>query len=370
MTIQTIQLIQERLPARYRELSLDEAAAAIREAKAALGSDVLILCHHYQRHEIFEHADRTGDSFKLAREAAEQADARWVVFCGVHFMAESADILTGPEQIVILPDLTAGCSMADMADELDVEQCWEDLGEIVGPEVVPITYMNSSAALKAFCGDAGGAVCTSSNAAAVLRWAWERKPRILFFPDEHLGRNTAVQLGVPDEEMAVWDYTLPLGGLAVEEIRRARILLWRGHCSVHMKFDPEHVRRARELHPEIRVIVHPECRREVVDLADDVGSTEHILRTVRESPKGAQWAVGTELHLVDRLAREMKPEGKLVASLNPSACLCSTMYRVDAPHLLWVLESLREGRVVNRVRVEESVARSARVALDRMLSIT
>jgi quinolinate synthase len=366
----TIQLIQERIPARYREISLEEASRAIREAREALGSDVLILCHHYQRHEIFEHADRTGDSFKLARQAADRPDARWIVFCGVHFMAEAADVLTGPDQIVILPDLTAGCSMADMADELDVEQCWEDLNEIVGPDVVPVTYMNSSAALKAFCGEEGGAVCTSSNADAVLRWAWEQKPKVLFFPDEHLGRNTAVRLGVPEEEMAVWDYTRPLGGLTGEEIRRARILLWRGHCSVHMKFDPEHVHRAREMFPGIRILVHPECRREVVDLADEVGSTEFILKTVRESRKGTHWAVGTELHLVDRLAREVKPEGKTVSSLNPSACLCSTMYRVDAPHLLWVLESLREGKVVNRITVDEPVARWARVALDRMLSIT
>jgi len=364
-----LELAQEEIPARYHDLSPEQTETAIIAAKESLGSRCVILGHHYQRDEVFRFADLTGDSFNLAKQASERTEARTVVFCGVHFMAESADILTGPEQTVILPDLTAGCSMADMADELDVEQCWADLSRAVGPvSTIPITYMNSSAALKAFCGKEGGAVCTSSNAAGIFRWAFEYARRILFFPDEHLGRNTARDLGLEERDLAVWDYTRPMGGLSEEQLGRARVILWRGHCSVHVKFLPEHVARAREAIPGAHVIVHPECTREVAALADHVGSTEKILATVRSAPKGGSWVVGTELHMVNRMAREMKPKGIRVVSLNPSACLCSTMYRIDAPHLLWVLENLLEDRVVNRVEVPEETARWAREALEKMLA--
>jgi quinolinate synthase len=329
----------------------------------------VILGHHYQRDEVIRHADFVGDSFKLAQLATTRPEADYIVFCGVHFMAESADILCAPHQKVVLPDMNAGCTMADMADIDQVEQAWEDLTAVVGDEVVPVTYMNSTAALKAFVGRHGGAVCTSSNARAVLDWAFRRRPRVLFFPDQHLGRNTGYRMGVPLERMPLWDPYEDRGGLDDARMRDAKILLWKGHCSVHNRFTPEMVDRRRAQMPGVKVIVHPECRFDVAQKADAIGSTEGILKTIRESPEGTRWAVGTELNMVNRMAREMAPAREVV-SLDDCFCVCSTMFRIDPPHLLWVLEYLAEGRVVNVVDVPEDVKRDARVALDRMLAIT
>ena len=343
--------------------SLDERIAA---AKARLGKQVVILGHHYQRDEVVKFADFRGDSLKLSYQAAE-ADARYVVFCGVHFMAESADILRRSHQVVILPDLNAGCSMADMADIGQVETCWEELASAGARRIVPITYMNSTAAIKAFAGEHGGAVCTSSNAAAVMRWAFGSGEKVLFLPDEHLGRNTAYAMGIPLDEMIVWDPYRDLGGNTAEAIAKARVILWKGYCSVHQRFQPKHVERVRRERPGVKVIVHPECRFEVAQAADRVGSTEGIIKAITESPAGSEWAVGTEIHLVNRLSKELP--GRKVISLDPSVCVCTTMFRITPQHLLWVLENLVAGNVVNQVSVDQDTRRFARTALDRMLSL-
>jgi quinolinate synthase len=360
--------LQPALPDAVTALSADQLQRRIAEAKQALGRRLVILGHHYQRDEVIRHADFRGDSFKLAREAAARPEAEYIVFCGVHFMAESADVLSGAHQQVVLPDMNAGCTMADMAETEQVEECWDDVTRVVGGDVTPVTYMNSTAALKAFVGRNGGAVCTSSNCRAVLQWAFERKPRVLFFPDQHLGRNTGFRMGIPLEAMPVWDPYEDHGGLSDERVRAARILLWKGHCSVHNRFTPEMVDARRAEIPGVKVIVHPECRFEVAQKADAIGSTEGILKVVQDSPEGTKWAVGTELNMVNRLARDMAPLRQVV-SLDDCVCVCSTMFRVDPPHLLWALEALVEGHVVNRVSVPEATARDARVALDRMLAI-
>lgn len=346
-----------------------DLVARARAAKEALGDRVFVLGHHYQRDEVIEFADTTGDSFKLAKEAAARPDAEWIVFCGVHFMAESADILTSEDQTVILPDLAAGCSMADMAAIEQVEECWDELTEAgVADQVIPITYMNSSAAIKAFTGEHGGAICTSSNAKTALTWALEQRPKVLFLPDQHLGRNTYVRdLGGDLSGCVVWDPHRPMGGLTIDELRDATMILWRGHCSVHGRFSVEAVEAARREIPGVKVIVHPECRYEVVELADEVGSTEKIIKTVAASPPGTKWVVGTELNLVQRLAREF-PEQE-ISFLERNVCYCSTMNRIDLPHLVWALESLVEGRVVNPIHVDPQVAHWAKIALDRMLAL-
>jgi quinolinate synthase len=343
--------------------SLDDRIAA---AKARLAGDVVILGHHYQRDEVIKFADFRGDSLKLSQQAAE-ADGRYIVFCGVHFMAESADILRRSHQVVILPDLNAGCSMADMADIGQVETCWSELDSLGDLKVVPITYMNTTAAIKAFTGEHGGSVCTSSNAAAVLRWAFERGERALFLPDEHLGRNTAFRMGIPLEQMVVWDPYQEMGGNTPEAVRRARIILWKGYCSVHQRFLPEHVARVRREHPGIRVIVHPECRFDVAQAADQIGSTEGITKAILAAQPGSKWAVGTEIHLINRLSKELKD--RFVISLDPSVCVCTTMFRISPRHLLWVLENLVAGNVVNRIAVGDRTRHYARVALERMLSL-
>jgi quinolinate synthase len=368
--------LQRALPERYTNATPDELAERIGAAKAALGPRVLVLGHHYQRDEVMRWADARGDSFGLSRTAADRHDADYVVFCGVHFMAESADILTAPNQAVILPDLNAGCSMADMADLDSVEEAWEALASVTDVErIVPVTYMNSSAALKAFVGRHGGAVCTSSNARAVLRWALDPEgtgtahgDKVLFFPDQHLGRNTGYQLGWTEADMQVWNPRLELGGLDDAAVKSATLLLWKGHCSVHQRFRPEHVDTFRAEHPDGIVVVHPECARDVVELADRVGSTDYIIRAVHDAPAGAVLGVGTEIHLVKRLGDE-HPD-KTVVSLDPVVCPCSTMFRIDATHLCWVLESLVDGVIVNRISVEPDAAAWARVALERMLAIT
>ncbi|MGD0922902.1 MAG: quinolinate synthase NadA [Terriglobia bacterium] len=356
------------LPENYVELSEQELDARIARAKAVLGSRLVILGHHYQRDEVVKFADFRGDSLKLSQLAASRVEAEYIVFCGVHFMAESADILSGEHQAVILPDLNAGCSMADMANLEQVEACWEELrNSAAGATIVPVTYINSTAAIKAFVGRNGGAVCTSSNARKVMEWALARGEKALFLPDEHLGRNTAFRMGIPLDAMALWNPQEEAGGLSAEEIRHARILLWKGHCSVHQRFLPEHVERARNKVPGIRVIVHPECRWDVCQLADEVGSTEFIIKRVTEAPPGSQWAVGTEIHMINRLAKEY-PD-RLVVTLDDCVCLCSTMYRISPQHLCWMLESLLAGQVVNRVSVDPETKRWARVALDRMLEM-
>ncbi|HET7747048.1 MAG TPA: quinolinate synthase NadA [Vicinamibacteria bacterium] len=362
-------MAQVALPDPITALAGDEVQERILAARKALGKRLVILGHHYQRDEVIRHADFVGDSFKLAQLAGTRPEADYIVFCGVHFMAESADILCAPHQAVVLPDMNAGCTMADMADIEQVEQAWEDVTAVIGEEILPITYMNSTAALKAFVGRNGGAVCTSSNARAVLDWAFRRKPRVLFFPDQHLGRNTGARMGIPLEKMHLWDPYEDRGGRTEEESREARILLWKGHCSVHNRFTPDMVDRRRAQIPGVKVIVHPECRYEVAQKADAIGSTEGIQKTIRESPPGTKWAVGTELNMVNRMARQMAPEREVV-SLDDCFCVCSTMFRIDPPHVLWVLEYLVEGRVVNRVSVPPDVKRDAKVALDRMLSIT
>ncbi|HEX9759309.1 MAG TPA: quinolinate synthase NadA [Candidatus Acidoferrales bacterium] len=345
------------------DTSLDERIAA---AKAKLGKDLVILGHHYQRDEVVKFADFRGDSFKLSQQAAG-TDAKYVVFCGVHFMAESADILRRADQQVILPDLNAGCSMADMADIGQVETAWEEMATLGDLKVIPVTYMNSTAAIKGFTGEHGGAVCTSSNAAAVLRWALERGERVLFLPDEHLGRNTAFRMGIPLDQMVVWDPHQEMGGLTPEATRGAKMILWKGYCSVHQRFLPEHVDRVRREHPGIRVVVHPECRFDVVQKADEVGSTEQILKIVTSSAPGANWAVGTEIHMVNRLSKDLP--GRTVISLDPNVCVCTTMFRISPQHLLWALDNLVAGHVVNRIRVDDETRRWARVALERMLSL-
>jgi len=364
--------LQAPLPDSYVDASADDLAARISAAKATLGDRVFILGHHYQRDEVMAWADARGDSFGLSRLAADRHDAEFIVFCGVHFMAESADILTGSNQKVILPDLNAGCSMADMADIESVEEAWEAIGDVTDiGTVVPITYMNSSAALKAFVGRQGGAVCTSTNAKAVVEWALQQHgdaTKLLFFPDQHLGRNTAYALGFTEADLAVWNPRLELGGLDEATVKSSRFLLWKGHCSVHQRFNVGHVEAFRAEHPDGIVIAHPECSREVCSIADAVGSTDFIIKAVRAAPEGSVIAIGTEIHLVQRLARETP--GRTVVSLDPLICPCSTMFRVDAPHLCWVLESLVRGEVVNQITVDNETARWAKVALERMLSIT
>jgi quinolinate synthase len=340
-----------------------------RKAKEALGDRLFVLGHHYQRDEVIQFADVTGDSFKLAQQAAARPEAEYIVFCGVHFMAESADILTGDTQKVILPDLAAGCSMADMATFDQVEECWEALEDAgLADQVIPVTYMNSSADIKAFCGRNGGAVCTSSNARRALDWAFEQGQKVLFLPDQHLGRNTAVlEMGMSLDDCVVWNPHRPNGGLTQEQLERARMILWRGHCSVHGRFTAESVDDVRSRIPGVNVLVHPECRHEVVLKADYVGSTEYIIKKLEAAPAGSSWAIGTELNLVKRLA-QMFPD-KNVSFLDRTVCYCSTMNRIDLPHLVWALESLVLGEVVNQITVDEDTTHWAKVALDRMLAL-
>ena len=359
--------LQGAIPARYKEMAAEELEARIEAARAALGDRLVILGHHYQRDEIIKHADFRGDSFKLSQQAASRPEADYIVFCGVHFMAESADILSGAHQQVVLPNLAAGCSMADMANIDDVEAAWAELAEVCGEGTVPVTYMNSAANLKAFCGRHDGVVCTSSNAKRVLEWAFTRGQRLLFFPDEHLGRNTADKVGIPQEQCVVWNPRLPLGGNDVETLRQAKVILWKGFCSVHARFNIRQIAQARAEHPDVTVLVHPECRREVVRAADLDGSTEFIIDTVKAAPAGSTWAIGTEINLVRRLAAE-HPD-KTIFCLDPVICPCSTMYRIHPAYLAWVLEALVEGTVLNRITVDEETAHYARVALDRMLAL-
>jgi quinolinate synthase len=338
-------------------------------AKAALGSRALILGHHYQRDEVIQFADITGDSFKLAQAAAEQSSAEFIFFCGVHFMAESADILTSPKQRVILPDLAAGCSMADMATANQVNQCWQELEKLgVASRTVPVTYMNSSAAIKSFTGEHGGTICTSSNAQKTLEWAFAKAEKVLFLPDQHLGRNTAVlSLGLSLEDCVLWNPWKPMGGLTEDEIRNAKMILWRGHCSVHGRFTRESIKEVRTRIPGVQVIVHPECQHEVVVDSDVVGSTEKIIQAVSASPAGSKWAIGTELNLVSRLAQN-NPDKEIVF-LDKTVCYCSTMNRIDLPHLVWAMESIVAGHIVNEIKVDERVAKYSKLALDQMLAL-
>jgi quinolinate synthase len=347
--------------------TMDERIAA---ARRALGSTTILLGHHYQRDEVIRFADFTGDSYKLSKVAAE-TEAKYIVFCGVHFMAESADVLGHARQQVILPDLNAGCSMADMAEIGQVEECWETLQKAGAREgeIVPLTYMNSSAVIKAFCGERGGLVCTSSNARKAFEWAFARGEKILFLPDQHLGRNTGHAMGIPLNEMVVYDPWQIGGGITPERLRAARVVLWKGHCSVHQRFLPEHVDKVRAKHPDIQVIVHPECRLEVCQKADALGSTERLIKLVEDAPEGSSFAIGTEIHLVNRLAKRFAPLGKTIVTLDDTGCLCTTMYRISPHHLAWALENLVEGRVVNRIQVRDDVKYWARVALDRMLEV-
>lgn len=345
----------------------EEILDRIRAARARLGTQLLILGHHYQRDEVIQFADRTGDSFDLSRFAASITDAEYVIFCGVHFMAETADILTRPHQKVILPDMKAGCSMADMADIDQVELCWEELRRLTPDTIVPVTYMNSAASLKAFCGRNGGTVCTSSNAQATFRWAWARGQKVLFFPDQHLGRNTAYALGTPLTDMTMWDPTLALGGNTEAQLEAAKVILWRGHCSVHQHFQPTHPGFWKKQVPGIRIIVHPECRFEVVQQADVVGSTNAIIKAIDNSAPGSAWAVGTEHHLVNRL-KNRHPD-KFITTLAPFACQCSTMTRIDPIDLMDIMEGLVAGEVKNQIVVDPEDSHWARIALDRMLSI-
>ncbi|MGA0566560.1 quinolinate synthase NadA [Rathayibacter sp. KR2-224] len=365
---------QGELPQQYRDASAQELADRIRVAKHTLGERVMVLGHFYQRDEVVQFADFVGDSFQLANAAKAHPEAEAIVFCGVHFMAETADILTSAEQSVILPNLAAGCSMADMADIDSVEDAWEQLMQVYAGEtgadgtasVVPVTYMNSSAALKAFCGRHGGIVCTSSNAATVLRWAYERGKRVLFFPDQHLGRNTAKAMGIPVERMPMWNPRKALGGNGAQELLDAQVILWQGFCSVHKRFTVSQIEQARAEHPGVRVIVHPECSMEVVDAADEYGSTDYIVKAIQAAPAGSTFAIGTEINLVQRLAAEYPQH--TIFCLDSVVCPCSTMYRIHPGYLAWVLESLVDGKVVNQVRVDDATASHARVALERMLA--
>ena len=367
---------RQPLPEPYLRLSDDEMDARIAEAKRTLGERVVILGHHYQRDEVIKFADYIGDSLKLARAAASRGKAEFIVFCGVHFMAESADILRAPHQKVVLPDLAAGCSMADMAAPDQLEICWRELNEMgVNTEgtptragVIPVTYINSSAAIKAFVGAHGGIVCTSTNAAAVMKWAWERGEKLVMLPDQHLGRNTAFVMGVPLDEMVVWDPNEIWGGLTPEQVTRAKLILWKGFCSVHTRFTVSQIEAFRKQHPGGKVIAHPECTFDVVQAADASGSTERIINVVRDSPVGTVWAVATEVHLVNRLAHDVAPD-RTVITLDPFGCLCSTMFRVSPNHLLWMLESLVAGKIQNQIVVPEPEKSQARLALDRMLGV-
>jgi quinolinate synthase len=343
--------------------------ARIAGARATLGKDVVLLGHHYQRDEVIRFADYTGDSYKLSKVASE-TDSKYMIFCGVHFMAETADVLAKPWQQVILPDLNAGCSMADMAEIGQVEDCWDSLDRAgLTDDLIPLTYMNSAAAIKAFCGERGGLVCTSSNARGAFEWAFAHAGKILFLPDQHLGRNTAFAMGIPLSEMVVWDPYQINGGLSPDRLKSAKVILWKGHCSVHQRFLPEHVDRVRANYPGMQVIVHPECRWEVCQKADAIGSTERIIDVIEKAPEGTSFAVGTEIHLVNRMAKKFAPLSKKVITLDDAGCLCTTMYRISPQHLAWALENLVEGRVVNHIHVDDDVKHWAKVALDRMLEI-
>lgn len=363
----------------YKTLSNEELRSRIEAGRKKLGKRLLILGHHYQQDEVIEHADLRGDSYQLSQLAAESTDCRTIIFCGVHFMAETADILANrPEKLqqrdgrrveVILPDMAAGCSMADMAGIKQVEDAWDQLGDVVDTsKMIPVTYINSAASLKAFCGRHGGIVCTSSNAAAVIDWAFERGQRVFFFPDQHLGRNTALKMGITNEQMPVWNpYEDDLGGNTAEAIEQSKVVLWKGHCSVHQMFRPDHVEQFRKNHPGINILVHPECPQEVNDLADISGSTSKILNTVKEAAPGTKWAIGTELHLVNRIKKE-HPEQE-IHFLSPVVCMCATMYRIDLAHLAWTIENLLEGDVVNSIRVGDQTSEYSLVALKRMLDV-
>lgn len=360
----------DAIPLFYAEMDGEELDRRIAAARAQLGERLVILGHHYQRNEIIKYADFRGDSFKLAQNAAAHPEADYIVFCGVHFMAESADVLSGPHQKVILPNPAAGCSMADMANIAEVEECWEELLDQLGENaaIIPVTYMNSAANLKAFCGEHGGVVCTSSNAPKVMQWAFTQGKRVLFFPDENLGRNTGLAYGIAPEQMFVWNPKDPMASdTADEEIGRAKIILWKGYCSTHMRFSLEQIEKARAEYPGIKVLVHPECRHEVVAAADLYGSTEFIIKQVENAPAGSQWAIGTEINLVKRLA-DAHPE-QLIFCLDPVVCPCSTMYRIHPAYLAWVLEALLKDEVINQVSVDEQTAHWARVALERMLAL-
>lgn len=355
---------------RFKPLQDEACEGRIVAAKAALGQRAVILGHHYQRADVYQHADLTGDSLGLSK-LATKTDAQYIVFCGVHFMAEVADILSRPEQSVILPDMNAGCSMADMANLAKVERAWREIGEVLAPDekVTPVTYINSAADLKAFCGEHGGIVCTSSNAQQILEWSFARREKVLFFPDQHLGRWSGYMIGIPPDEMLVWDFDEPLGGLTPEQIRKAKVLLWKGHCSVHQMFQVQHVLNFRSRFPEGMVISHPECNFEVCKLSDYVGSTDFIIRTIAESKPNTRWLVGTELNLVNRIAEQFKPQGKIVQFMAPTVCMCSTMARIDPQHLAWTLENLVAGKVVNQIKVPARAAGLARTALKRMLEV-
>jgi len=372
--------LQQHDFAPYRSLSNDELTQRIQSARDHFGGQLLILGHHYQQDEVIELSDLRGDSYQLSKMAAESSDCRYIVFCGVHFMAETADILANrPENVqkrngervtVILPDMAAGCSMADMAGIEQVENAWEDLGEVIDTQdITPVTYINSAASLKGFVGKHGGIVCTSSNAKAALEWAFNRTGRVLFFPDQHLGRNTALTMGIREDQMPVWNpFAGDLGGNTEAQIESSKVLLWQGHCSVHQMFRAEHVEAFRNNHPGIKILAHPECMREVNDLADVSGSTGKIIETVRNSPPGTKWAIGTELHLVNRLKKE-HPEQE-IHFLSPVVCMCATMYRIDLAHLCWCLENLKQGKVVNEIQVDEETAKWSTLALERMLEVS
>ncbi|MBI1966037.1 MAG: quinolinate synthase NadA [Betaproteobacteria bacterium] len=355
----------------YKPLADEACEGRILAARTRLGGQAVILGHHYQRADVYKHAQLTGDSLQLSRLAA-QTDARYIVFCGVHFMAEVADILSKPKQVAILPDLNAGCSMADMANLAKVGRAWRELAAVLDPDqhVTPVTYINSAADLKAFCGEHGGIVCTSSNARGILEWSFSRRDKVLFFPDQHLGRWTGYLMNIPLAEMPVWDPDEELGGLTPQQIKMAKILLWKGHCSVHQMFQPQHVLRWRGENPSGMVISHPECKFDVCKLSDYVGSTDFIIKTIAASPPGTRWLVGTELNLVNRIAEQFKPQGKVVQFMSPTVCVCSTMARIDPQHLAWALENLADGKVVNRIQVPPHEAEPARIALDRMLAVS
>ncbi|GHO96193.1 quinolinate synthase A [Reticulibacter mediterranei] len=360
----------DNIPTFYAEMDGEELDRRIAAARATLGERLVILGHHYQRDEIIKYADYRGDSFKLAQLAAGRKAADYIVFCGVHFMAESADVLSAPHQKVILPNPAAGCSMADMANIAEVEECWDTLTELLGEDagIIPVTYMNSAANLKAFCGRNGGVVCTSSNAPKVIDWAFKQGKRVLFFPDEHLGRNTGLRYGIREDQMTVWNPKDPMSSEnAEEEIERARIILWKGYCTTHMRFNVQQIEKARAEYPDIKILVHPECRREVVDAADLFGSTEYIIQQIEHAPAGTKWGVATEINLVHRLAKE-HPE-QFIFCLDPIVCPCSTMYRIHPAYLAWVLEALVDGEVINQVSVDEETVHWARVALERMLAL-
>jgi len=359
----------QQIPDTYLRLTAEQLDERIHQAREKLGKSVTILGHHYQREEVIKYADFQGDSFLLSQEAASLPEASYIVFCGVHFMAETACILCAPQQKVILPNITAGCSMADMAPMEDVDDAWEDLQDVLGDHggIVPVTYMNSIAGIKALCGRNVGAVCTSSNATAVVKWAFQGADRVLFLPDQHLGRNTGLKLGIPLDQMVVWNPFKRLGGNTPEQLRRAKMVLWQGHCSVHTRFTVRQIQAARERYPDVTVLVHPECTMETVQAADLNGSTEFIRKTINQAPPGSKWAVGTEISLVNRLA--LHNPDKVVFCLDPVICPCSTMYRIHPAYLLWVLEGLLEGQVVNQITVPEDIKRDAVVALDRMLAL-